>query len=165
MAAILEMPKYYTQVQSDTRYGKIIPNYARKSIFHEDDVIYDVTGWLQIRPSILLSKRKMNIFRYNRYMSKYIAIKLSVHMYHDIVNIPSWLGIDYVIDDVIRSQNLSTFSIAIALSISKLEHRSKAQNATNTHGYILTYSTYGITYGKKVCCDLKMAAILKTPKY
>ena len=44
MAAILKMPIYYAQVQFDTRYAKIIPNYARKSIFGGDDVIDDVTG-------------------------------------------------------------------------------------------------------------------------
>ena len=29
----------------------------------------------------------------------------------------------------------------------------------------LVYSTSGITYGKNVCCELKMAAILKILKY
>ena len=30
---------------------------------------------------------------------------------------------------------------------------------------LLVYTTSGITPGKKVCCDLKMAAILKILKY
>ena len=45
MAAILKMSKYLTQPQFDIiRYENIIPNYARKSIFHGDDIIDDVTG-------------------------------------------------------------------------------------------------------------------------
>ena len=44
MAAILKILNYWTQLQFDLRYEKIAPNYARKSFFHDDDVIYDVTG-------------------------------------------------------------------------------------------------------------------------
>ena len=33
IGAILKMPKYYMQLQFDIRYEKIVPNYARKSIF------------------------------------------------------------------------------------------------------------------------------------
>ena len=32
-------------------------------------------------------------------------------MYHGIVNIPFWIRMDYVIDDVISSQNQSTFEL------------------------------------------------------
>ena len=53
MAAILKMMNYQTQIQFDLRYQKVIPNYARKSIFHCDDVIDDVTGWPPNRPSML----------------------------------------------------------------------------------------------------------------
>ena len=63
MAAILKMPTYYAQVQLDTRYEKIITNYARKSIFGGDDVIDDVTGWPQSSPSVFPYKWRMNIFR------------------------------------------------------------------------------------------------------
>ena len=41
MAAILN---HSTQLQFDLRYEKIIPNYAKKSFFHDNDVIDDVTG-------------------------------------------------------------------------------------------------------------------------
>ena len=43
MAAILKILKYQTQLQFDLRYEKIVPNYATKSIFNDDDVIDDVT--------------------------------------------------------------------------------------------------------------------------
>ena len=33
MAAILKILKYLTQLQSDLRYEKIVPNFANKSIF------------------------------------------------------------------------------------------------------------------------------------
>ena len=60
MAAILNFFKYWTQLQYDLRYENIVPNYA-KNFFREDDVIDDVTGWPQSRPSILLYKLN-NIF-------------------------------------------------------------------------------------------------------
>ena len=81
MAAILKMPKYYMQLQFDIRYEKIVPNYARKSIFRGHDVIHDVTGWPQSRPSLFLYKWNMNIFRDNWKTNKGIIIKLGVHMY------------------------------------------------------------------------------------
>ena len=57
-----------------------------------------------------------------------------------------------VIDDVTRSQNRSNFESDIYPSIFELEHRSKAQNVGNAHGYIyLVYSTSSIISGKKVC--------------
>ena len=81
MAAILKMPKYYMQLQFDIKYEKIVPNYARKSIFRGDDVIHDVTGWPQSRPSLFLYKWNMNIFRDDWKTNKGIIIKLGVHMY------------------------------------------------------------------------------------
>ena len=50
MAAILKILKYWTQLQFDLGYEKIVPNYAIKSIFHDDDVTDDVTGWPKIGP-------------------------------------------------------------------------------------------------------------------
>ena len=49
-----------------------------------------------------------------------------------------------VIGDVTRSQNRSNFDIDISPSICELEHRSKAQNVANAHGYLS-----GIISGKK----------------
>ena len=43
MAAIL---KYQTELQSNLRYEKIVPNHTKK-VFYGDDVIDDVTGWPQ----------------------------------------------------------------------------------------------------------------------
>ena len=64
------------------RLSQIMP---KKSIFHDDDVINDVTGWPKSRPSIFLYKLNNNIFRDNYKTSKYIIIKLPVDRYHEIM--------------------------------------------------------------------------------
>ena len=61
-----------------------------------------------------------------------------------------------IIDDVTRSQSRSNFKIDISPPIFDLERRSKAQNVGNANGYLS-----GITSHKKVCRELKIAAILK----
>ena len=65
MAAILKILKYLTQLQSDLRYEKIVPNFAKNKYFHDDDVINDITGWPQSRPSIFLYEWYNNIFHDN----------------------------------------------------------------------------------------------------
>ena len=70
-----------------------------------------------------------------------------------------------VIDDVTRSQNRSNFEIDISPSIFDLEHRSKAQNVRNAHGYIPGIFNFRYNFRQKVCRELKMAAILKILKY
>ena len=70
MAAILKILKYQTQLQFDLRYEKIVPNYAIKSIIHEDDV----TGWPKIGPIYsfineitfsMITKKRANISSLN----------------------------------------------------------------------------------------------------
>ena len=97
------------QLQFDPKYGKIIPNYARKSIFYDDDVIDDVTGWPEISPPVFPYKWKMNIFHDKWKTNKDIIIKFGVHMYHSIVNMSLWINVEHIIDDVIRSENMSKF--------------------------------------------------------
>ena len=63
--------------------------------------------------------------------NKAIIFKLSVHMYHWIMNMPLQTIVDCFIDDVIGSQNKWKPWTAISLSIFESEHRSKAQNVTN----------------------------------
>ena len=52
MTANSKSLKSHTQLQFDLSYENIDPNYAKKvfSIFYGDDVIDDVTGWLQSCP-------------------------------------------------------------------------------------------------------------------
>ena len=84
LAAILKILKYLTQLQFDFRYEKIVPDYAKKKYFHDDDVIDGVTGWPQSRPSIFIYKLNNNIFHDNL-TSKDIIIKLPVHRYHELM--------------------------------------------------------------------------------
>ena len=70
-----------------------------------------------------------------------------------------------VIDDVTRSQGRSHFDINTSPSIFVLERRSKAQNVGNANGYLSGIFNSGITFGKEVCRELKMAAILKILNY
>ena len=70
-----------------------------------------------------------------------------------------------VIDDVTRSQNRSNFEIDISPSIFELERRSKLEVTEMLMYIFLVYSTSGIIFGKQVCRELKMAAILKIMKY
>ena len=53
------------QLQFDIRYGKIVPNYARKKYFHGDGVIGDATGRPQKCLSIFVCKWEINAFRDN----------------------------------------------------------------------------------------------------
>ena len=71
---------------------------------------------------------------------------------------------DYPIDDVIGSQNKSKVWIATIVNICATASI-KTQISEILMAISLTYSTIGITLGKKVCIDLKAAAILKMSKY
>ena len=73
----------------------------QKKYFHNDDVIDGVTGWPQIRPSILLYKWN-NFFHDNLKTSKDIIIKLPVHRYHELMTTIISIYIHDVIDDVTR---------------------------------------------------------------
>ena len=77
----------------------------------------------------------------------------------------SYVSHTHDVIDVIRSQSRSNFEIAISLSIFELERRSKFKMSEKLMAIFLVHCTSGITSGKKVCCELKMAAILKILKY
>ena len=66
-----------------------------------------------------------------------------------------------VIDGVTRSQSMSTFEIDILSWI----FDQKLKMSDMLVAIFLVYSTSGITSGKKVSRELKMAAILKILKY
>ena len=70
-----------------------------------------------------------------------------------------------IIDDYIGFQNKSDFEIAITLTIFELEHRSKPQRVTSTHDNPSSIFNFGIASGKNVSRQLKIAAVLKIPKY
>ena len=63
------------------RSSEIMP----KNVFHDNDIIDDVTGFPPSWPSIFLYKWNNNIFHDNQKTSKDIIIKLPVHRYHEIM--------------------------------------------------------------------------------
>ena len=103
------------------RYEKIVLNYAKRGFFHGDEVIDDVTGWPQSRPSIHLYQSNKNIF-HDYYKTNWDAIKkLPVYRYFGIMTIFVSIRIHGVIDDVSGSQR-SSFEIAIFPRILQLEY-------------------------------------------
>ena len=62
MAATLNIKHSFNLTSEMKRSSQIMP----KSIVHDDDVIDDVTGWHQSRPSIFLYKLNNNIFHDNK---------------------------------------------------------------------------------------------------
>ena len=124
--------KYSFNLTSEMKRSSQI---MQEKYFHGDDVIDDVTERPQSPFSIFLYEWINNIFYDNWRTYKDIIFKLNVLMYHWIVNMPLQTIVDCFIDDVIGSQNRSKLWTPIALSIFELEHRPKAQNVTNAHGY------------------------------
>ena len=89
-----------------------------EKFFRGDDVIDEVTRWPQIRPSLFPYEWKTHIFCDNWTTNEYFIIKLGVHMYHGIVNMPLWISMDYIIDDVIRSKkNVKSFNCNSSVNI------------------------------------------------
>ena len=86
-------------------------------------------------------------------------------MHHQIMTTIIWIHIHDVIHDVTKSQDRLNFEIDIFPSIFEVQRRSKAPNVGNAYAIFLVYSPSGITSGKKVCRELKMAAILNILKY
>ena len=84
MAVIMKVLIYLTQLQFDLSNWKDRPKPCLKKYFHDDDVINDVKGWHQSRPSIFLYKWNKK-FHDNEKTSKDIIIKLTVHRYHEIM--------------------------------------------------------------------------------
>ena len=90
---------------------------------------------LKIVPLYSFISEKWTFFAITKQITDIIII-LGVYMYHAIVDMWIWIIMDYITNDVIRSQNKSKLSTAIALPIFELEHQSKAQNVTNARGYL-----------------------------
>ena len=61
MAVILKILKYWTQLQFDLRFERS-SQIMQKKFFHDDDVIDDVTGWPQSRPSLFLYELNNGIY-------------------------------------------------------------------------------------------------------
>ena len=110
MAAILKILKYYTQFHFDFRYEKIVPNHALKVFFMV--MTSSMTSQVGLKVGLLYSF--INEIRFFMIIKKRTKISLNI-----------------------RSQSRSNIEIAIFPSIFQLEHRSKAQNIGNAHGYFV----------------------------
>ena len=110
--------------------------FCQKKYFHDDDVIADVTGLPQSRPSIFLYKWNNNTIHDYWKTSKDIIIKLPVHRCHEIMTTFVQIHFHDIIDDVTWLQSRSNFEIDISPSIFELERRSNVQNVGNAHGYL-----------------------------
>ena len=86
MAAILKKFLLLNTASIWPQIWKDHPKLCQKALLH-DDVIDDVTGWPQNRPSIFLYKWNNNIFHDIYKTSEDIIIKLPVPNYHEIMTI------------------------------------------------------------------------------
>ena len=137
----------FLQLQFDIRYGKIVPNYARKNSFMVMTSSMTSQEDLKIVPLYSLINEKWTFCVITEKNNRGIIIILSVCVYHLIVNMHIWIIMDYFTVDIIRAPNKPKLWIAIVPSIFELEHLSKAQNVTNAHGYL--YKTF------KFCCHFQ----------
>ena len=163
---IVAILKYLTQLQFDLRYEKIVPNYDKR-YFHDDEVIDDVTGWPQSRPSIyslineiiirffMITKQRAKISSLNFLCICIIRLWLQLYEYIFITSLMTSPGhkIGQILKLIYLRQYLN-YSVDQKLIMSEM-----------LMAIFLVYSPSSITSGKKVCRELKMAAILKILKY
>ena len=86
-------------------------------------------------------------------------------MYNQIMTTIIWIHIHDVIDYVTRSQNRSILKLIYLRQYLNYSVDQKLKMLEMLMAIFLAYSPSGINSGKKVCRDLKMAAILKILKY
>ena len=86
-------------------------------------------------------------------------------MYHQIMTTIIWLHIHDVIDDVTRSQKSQILKLIYLRQCFNYSVDQKLKMSEMLMAIFLVYSISGITSGKKVCRELKKAAILKILKY
>ena len=86
-------------------------------------------------------------------------------MYHQIMTTIIWIHIHGVIDDVTRSQMGQILKLIYLSQYLNYSVDQKLKMSEMLIAIFLVYSPSGITSGKKVCRELKMAAILKILKY
>ena len=161
MAVFLQIFKYQTQLQLDLRYEKIAPNYAKKvflspaiargSCFHP--VCLCMCVCLCLWQCLSGRFNYEGLVPHKRYFAGTLLGMSSCASYVSLTH------------DVTRSQSRSNFEIDISPSIFELQRRSKAQNVGNAHGYLSGIFNFWYNFRKKVCRELKMAAILKILKY
>ena len=104
-----------------------VPNYARKGIFHGDDVIEDVTGWPPNWPCTFLYEWNKNIFTITEKQTNISLVNL---MYTCILRLWPYLY------KFVFMTSLIQYWTAISPLIFQLYHRSNTQNVGSGYGYL-----------------------------
>ena len=86
-------------------------------------------------------------------------------MYNQIITTIIWIHIHDVIDDVTRSQTGKILKLIYLCQYLNYSVDQKLKMLEMLMAMFLVYSPSGITSGKRVCSELKKAAILKILKY
>ena len=141
------------------------PKLCHKRYFHDDDVIDDVTGWPQSRPSIFLYIWNNNIFMITKQRAKISSlnflcvciIRLWLQLYEYIFKTSFMTSPSYKIGHILKLIYLRQY---LSYSVAQKPKMSEMLMAI-----FLVYSTSGIITDKKSFVGLKMAAILKILKY
>ena len=164
MVAILKILKYLTQLQSDLRYERVVPNFAKKSIFMMMTSSMTSQGGLKVGPLysfineitfFMITKKQAKISSQNFLCICIVRLWLHLCKYIFMTSLITSPGnkVNQIFKLIYLRQYLS-YSVDQKLKMSEMLMAS-----------FLVYSTSGITSSKKVCRKLKMAAILKILKY
>ena len=163
MAAILKILKYQTQFQFDLRYEKIVPKYAQKRFFIIMTSSITSQGGLKVVPLysfineitfFLITKNRAKISWLNCLCIGIMRLWLYLCKYTFMTSLMTSQG--HKVGQIFK---------LISPSIFELDVDQKFKMSEMLMAIFLVYSTSGITSGKKVCRELKMAAILKILKY
>ena len=168
IVAILKILKYWTQLQFDLRYEKIVPNYAKKSIFMMMTSSMTSQGGLKVGPLysfindiitfFMITKQRAKISSSNFLCICIIRLWLQLYEYIFMTSLMTSPGhkIGQILKLIYLRQYLN-YSVDQKLKMSEM-----------LMAIFLIYSASGITSGKKSLlraqngCHLKKIEILKT---
>ena len=153
------------QLQFDLRYEKIVPNYAPKSIFMMMTSSITSQGGLKVDPVYSFINEIVTFFMITKQRAKISSLNFLC-----ICIIRLWLQLyEYIfMTSLMTSPGHKIGQILKLIYLRQYLHYSvdqKLKISDMLMAIFLVYYLSGITSGKKVCRELKMAAILKILKY
>ena len=165
IAAILKILKYWTQLQFDLRYEKIVPNYAKKGIFIMMTSSMTSQGGLKVGLLYSYMNEIVTFFMITKQRAKISSLNFLC-----ICIIRLWLQLyEYIfMTSLMTSPGHKIGQIFKLIYLRHYLHYSVDQKLKMSDmllAIFLVYYPSGITSSKKVCRELKMAAILKILKY
>ena len=129
MAAILKILKYKTQLQSDLRYEKIVPNFAKKSIFMMMTSSMTSQGGLKVGPLYSFMNEITTFFMITKKLAKISSLNFLC-----IGIMRSWL---YLCKYIFMTSLMTSPGHKVGQILKLIYiYRSKAQNVRNDHGYL-----------------------------